>query len=67
MMWVYLLDYHMSKLKIFQSIIYIYHFSTFNMSHVMRKSTFCKCENKDADQLRGNFPKYNIHISLFNI
>ena len=24
------------------------------MSHVMRKSTFCICENKDADQLRGN-------------
>ena len=24
------------------------------MSHVMRKQTFCICENKDADQLRGN-------------
>ena len=24
------------------------------MSHVMRKLTFCICENKDADQLRGN-------------
>ena len=24
------------------------------MSHVMRKSTFGICENKDADQLRGN-------------
>ena len=23
-------------------------------SHVMRKPTFCICENKDADQLRGN-------------
>ena len=24
-----------------------------HMSHVMRKPTFCICENKDADQLRG--------------
>ena len=24
------------------------------MSRVMRKSDFCICENKDADQLRGN-------------
>ena len=27
---------------------------TYNMSHVMRKPTFCICENKDADQLPGN-------------
>ena len=25
-----------------------------NMSHVVRKPDFCICENKDADQLRGN-------------
>ena len=25
-----------------------------NMSRVMRKPTFCMCENKDADQFRGN-------------
>ena len=25
-----------------------------DMSCVMRKPTFCICENKDADQLRGN-------------
>ena len=25
-----------------------------NVSRVMRKPTFCICENKDADQLRGN-------------
>ena len=25
-----------------------------NMSLVVRKPDFCKCENKDADQLRGN-------------
>ena len=24
------------------------------LSRVMRKQTFCICENKDADQLRGN-------------
>ena len=24
------------------------------LSHIMRKPTFCICENKDADQLRGN-------------
>ena len=24
------------------------------MSRVMRKQAFCICENKDADQLRGN-------------
>ena len=25
-----------------------------HMSHGMRKPGFCICENKDADQLRGN-------------
>ena len=25
------------------------------MSHFIRKPVFCKCENKDADQLRNNF------------
>ena len=25
-----------------------------NLSRAMRKPTFCICENKDADQLRGN-------------
>ena len=24
------------------------------MSHIVRKPAFCICENKDADQLRGN-------------
>ena len=28
--------------------------SSDKMSHVVRKSAFCICENKDADQLRGN-------------
>ena len=26
----------------------------FDMSHDVRKPDFCICENKDADQLRGN-------------
>ena len=26
----------------------------YKMSLVMRKQAFCICENKDADQLRGN-------------
>ena len=26
----------------------------YHMSFSMRKPTFCICENKDADQLRGN-------------
>ena len=26
----------------------------YEMSHVVRKPAFCICENKDADQLRGN-------------
>ena len=28
--------------------------NTVYMSRVMRKPAFCICENKDADQLRGN-------------
>ena len=26
----------------------------YNMSRVVRKLAFCRCENKDTDQLRGN-------------
>ena len=29
-------------------------FTCFHMSRVVRKPEFCICENKDADQLRGN-------------
>ena len=29
-------------------------FTSYKMSRVMRKPDFCICENKDADQLRGN-------------
>ena len=29
-------------------------FQIATLSRIMRKPTFCICENKDADQLRGN-------------
>ena len=32
----------------------IHHINNYHMSPVMRKPAFCICENKDADQLRGN-------------
>ena len=32
----------------------MYQIDRFNMSHFVRKPAFCICENKDADQLRGN-------------
>ena len=35
-----------TNLKCFRSRVY--------MSRVVRKTAFCICENKDADQLRGN-------------
>ena len=35
------------------------------MSRVMRKPTFCICENKDADQLRGSFAVTAKLISAF--
>ena len=40
----------LSKLLPWQEASYEYP----HMSRVMRKSAFCICENKDADQLRGN-------------
>ena len=39
--------------KKFYTII-VWVFNKTQMSRVMRKPTFCICENKDADQLRGN-------------
>ena len=33
---------------------YIYLGSELQMSRGVRKTAFCICENKDADQLRGN-------------
>ena len=32
----------------------MWHFQCVYMSLVVRKPAFCICENKDADQLRGN-------------
>ena len=41
-----------------KAITYFFHVEltklSFNMSHDVRKPAFCICENKDADQLRGN-------------
>ena len=50
-------------------------FQKHEMSHVMRNPKFCKCENKDADQLRGNpeadqrlcFPYIDRTIPLLSI
>ena len=36
---------------------------TDKMSRVVRKPAFCICENKDADQLRGN-PEADQHLCL---
>ena len=36
------------------------------MSRIMRKPTFCICENKDADQLRGN-READQHLCFRNI
>ena len=57
--------FHSSKLKsvlgcfnTYIRLILLHQFKNFQrqekMSRVMRKSAFCICENKDADQLRGN-------------
>ena len=35
-----------------RNIMYVY--PSLHLSRVMRKPDFCICENKDADQLRGN-------------
>ena len=47
----------------YTTILYMHnHFDVvrvhFNLSLVMRKPAFCICENKDADQLRGNREAY---------
>ena len=45
-----------SLVKLFggKSKLHSLNVSANNMSLVMRKPAFCICENKDADQLRGN-------------
>ena len=35
-------------------LLYIHILYTSDMSLIVRKPDFCICENKDADQLRGN-------------
>ena len=56
--------YYLSKVVIFGTILYevlgilcrifIAYSIANHLSLVMRKPAFCICENKDADQLRGN-------------
>ena len=46
-----LLDFSCSGLYRFLKFLTIVNSS---ISHVMRKPAFCICENKEADQLRGN-------------
>ena len=47
-------------LSVLSSVAFVYHpmqnpaFVSLYMSPIMRKPTLCICENKDADQLRGN-------------
>ena len=36
------------------AFVFAYAYVRAHMSLVMRKPAFCICENKDADQLRGN-------------
>ena len=44
-----------SKTGVYSSILFfLFLLQYIYMSHVMRKPTFCICENKDPDQLRGN-------------
>ena len=44
--------------------VYIVITNTDNMSRVVRKLAFCICENKDADQLRGNHEADQLLFSL---
>ena len=53
------LDLVQSELSISRTLVLAYLYVNKNnekrkLSRVMRKPTFCICENKDADQLRGN-------------
>ena len=41
-------------MECFRTCTDVMEWSSVNMSRVMRKPTICICENKDADQLRGN-------------
>ena len=41
-------------LAIYSLDFYRSNFALYKMSRAMRKQMFCICENKDADQLRGN-------------
>ena len=45
---------HANNNMLFKITLCRINFFLHNMSRVVRKPAFCKCENKDADQLRGN-------------
>ena len=45
---------HFPRLIEFSLDSLVYSRFTYDMSRVVRKPAFCICENKDADQLRGN-------------
>ena len=45
---------HLKYLKTLLQNYDLMHYKIHNLSGVMRKPTFCICENKGADQLRGN-------------
>ena len=49
---VYVLDNFSCKIRVNLSLIQ--QFSVFKLSRVIRNPAFCICENKGADQLRGN-------------
>ena len=37
-----------------QRDLLVWKFRYLNLSHVVRNTAFCKCENRDTDQLQGN-------------
>ena len=49
-------------IRAWRSVVQIKHSESWHLSLVMRKSAFCICENKDADQLRGLKFKASSHL-----
>ena len=61
MTWLVFMPYKYDKIHVARTaLVLVGHFIrnmtrlTTHLSRVVRKPTFCICENKDADQLRGN-------------
>ena len=40
--------------NIIKYTLYLFFCKSYDLSRFVRKTAFCICENKDADQLRGN-------------